>query len=113
MNSSFRWEIDVRNTLAGPPIKGRVRAMAAQHAEALPSFVRSVEIFVLRPIVDDSLRQQCGADFELVTLSPRYEGGRYCLQESPSQLGLSVPESEISFEADTGSYCFASKLVRQ
>src|SRR5437763_799201 len=42
MDSLYVWELDARQTLAGPKVAGRVRAIIAVHGPATSKYVRSV-----------------------------------------------------------------------
>ena len=112
MDSLYRWELNAKHTVAGPIVAGRLRAVISQHADANIRFVKSVELFVLRPIEDRELGAAYGADFELVALSPRYANGNYCLSVEPEDVGLKLPASEVSIDPDSGYRCFSSKLIR-
>ena len=93
----------------GPAVKGRVRALISQHTGATRKFVQTVELFVLRPIQDPGLRKASGAQYYLLSLSPRYEKNQYCLSVRPAEVGLAVPESQIT--KGDGSYCFPRSLL--
>ena len=105
MDSVFIWELEAKRTVAGPGISGRVRATTTQHTEATQQFVGSVKIFVLRPIEDSALRASYGVDYEIVTLSPRYKGNRFCLLVDPKEIGLDVQ----SVQNEHGFYCFSAR----
>lgn len=112
MQGLFVWELEATRTVAGPPLTGRVRALATQHVDATPKFVRSVELFVVRPIDDPAVREAYGADYYLLALSPRHERSTYCLPMNPADIGLDIPSDEIAVDVDSGYYCFARRLVR-
>ena len=112
MQSVYVWEFDATRTITGPPVIGRVKVLATQHTDATSKFVRSVELFVVRPIDDPAVRKTYDAEYYLVGLSPRYERSTYCLPVNPADIGLNIPSSEINVEPDSGYYCFARRLVR-
>jgi hypothetical protein len=112
MQAVYLWEFDAKRTVTGPPVGGRVRVLATQHTDATSKFVRSVELFVVRPIDDPAVREAYGAEYYLVGLSPRYERSTYCLPVNPTDIGLSMPSSEVTVEPDSGYYCFARRLLR-
>jgi len=112
MDSYYLWVMDARKTVAGPPVKGRIMVMAAQHAEATSKFVRSVRLFVVSRINNAETRRNSKADYSLLAASPLYEGGRYCLPMNPNSVGLPIEASHIVQESDSGFFCFPSKLVR-
>jgi hypothetical protein len=111
LDSVFVWEFDATRTVSGPPVTGRVRAIIAAHGEATSKFVRSVELFVVRRIDEPGVREAYGAEYYLVSLSPRYERSRYCISVDARDLGLRIPSDEISVD-ETGYYCFLRRLVR-
>ena len=107
----YVWVIDADRTIVGPRVAGRVRAIFLQHTDARSTFVKSVELFVLRPLKDASLRKSYGADYSLVSLSPRYSEGRYCLSVKPSDVGLDVPASAVVVDAGRGQFCFPAAAL--
>ena len=112
MQAVYVWEFDATRTITGPPVVGRVKVVATQHTDATSKFVRSVELFVVRPIDDPAVRKAYDAAYYLVGLSPRYERSTYCLPVNPQDIGLTLPSSQITVEPDNGHYCFARRLVR-
>jgi len=112
LDSVYLWEFEAKRTVAGEPVVGRVKALFTQHVDATPKFVRSVELFVVRPIDDAAVRQAYGASYYLVGLSPRYEGSTYCLPVRPDEIGLVMSPSDVSVDPDSGYYCFARARVR-
>jgi hypothetical protein len=77
MAANYKWVLDAVRTIVGPQVKGRVVAIASQHTDATEVFVKSVELFILRPIEDRSLRKSSGASYYLLLLSPRYPHDQY------------------------------------
>lgn len=65
----FRWVIDVKETLRGPPVTGRVVAARMQHATAIPSYERRLRTFVLSPIEDPRRRAYLRSDYYLISTS--------------------------------------------
>jgi hypothetical protein len=111
LDAQYVWVLDAGRTLSGPKVTGRVKAIATQHTEATARFVNSVELFILRPIKDASVRRSSRAAFYLVSLSPRDAQGRYCLSVNPSTVGLTLDPSEISVDGDSGSFCFSAAAL--
>ena len=107
MDSLYVWEIDAKRTMAGPRVSGRVRAVISVHGLASSKYVKSVELFVLRPKVNLEASDSNGPQFSLMALSPRYKGGKYCLSMDPRSVGLEV-DSVVS---DEGFYCFSRKQL--
>jgi hypothetical protein len=107
MNCWFRWELVVNRTVAGPSVRGRIRALTLQHTDATSTFVKSVELFVLAPI---GKPDPTGATHTILALSPRHADGTYCVILDPQQLGIPVERSQIIARAD-GSFCFRSRLI--
>jgi hypothetical protein len=113
MDSLHVWVLKVRRTVSGPVVKCTVRALATQHIEATTEFVKSVELFVLRPIDDAAIRNAYGAEYRLVSLSPRYESDKYCLTVNPNDVGLRLESSQIAFDSESGVYCFDRRTLKQ
>jgi hypothetical protein len=109
LDSRYLWIIDATQTAVGPTIVGTVRAVAEQHVDAAPEFVKAVELFVLRPISDVALRETSGAEFQVVALSARDPQGRYCLPVAPGDVGINLPPSEVVTAG--GSYCFSASAL--
>jgi hypothetical protein len=108
MNCWFLWELVVDRTVAGPPVHGRVRALTLQHTDATSTFVKSVELFVLAPMQKSD---PTGATHTILSLSPRYPDGMYCVILDPEQLGIPIDRPQIRARPE-GSYCFNSVLLR-
>jgi hypothetical protein len=112
LDSVYVWEFDAERTVAGPGVSGRVRAVIVQHADATPEFVRSVRLFVVRPIEDLKMRETYDAQYRLLALSPLYRRGKYCLSVSPEEVGLQIAASQIEMDPDSDYYCFPRVLLR-
>ena len=108
----YVWELDAKRTVSGPAVRGRVKAIFAQHVDATAKFVRSVELFVLSRIDDPAIRKQFGVDYSGIALSPLYSGSKYCLPVTPASVGLAIPENKVSIDPNSAYYCFAKSLVR-
>ncbi len=112
MDGDFLWVLRANRTVVGPHVSGRVKAIASQHTEARSEFVRSVELFVLRPIADRQIRKSSGAQYYIVTLSPKDEDGRYCLQVDLEEVGLRIDKADI-VAGDAGAECFSADLLNK
>jgi hypothetical protein len=112
LDSVYLWELEAKRTVSGAPISGRVKALATQHTDATPEFARSVEIFVMRPIDDQAVRERYRADYYILALSPRHDGSMYCLAIDPKEAGLEIADSQVSVDSTSGYFCFAIALVR-
>jgi hypothetical protein len=106
LDAQYLWVLRADRTVAGPPIKGKVRAISMQHTDATQKFVSSVELFVLSRIPSLSSN---GAEFRIIALSPRYPDGRYCLSVDPSIVGLHLDPAKVS--GGEGSYCFDARAL--
>jgi hypothetical protein len=111
MDANYVWVLDADRTVADPSMLGRVRAIAVQHVDATEAFIKSVKIFVLRPIEDTKFRASSGAGYYLVALSPRYSDGCYCLAVKPNEVDLTLSPSQIVVN-DTGAFCFDAKALK-
>lgn len=65
----FRWTIDVKRTLRGPHVTGRVIAVRMQHSTVIPSYESRLRLFVLSPIEDAKRRALLRSDYYLVSTS--------------------------------------------
>jgi hypothetical protein len=111
MDSNYVWVLHADRTVAGPTVTGRVRAIASQHTEATSQFVKSVELFVLRPIQDPSVRKSSGAEYYLVSPSRKNTLGQYCLLVRPADVGLALNAAEVKVDSDNGYFCFSSRVL--
>jgi hypothetical protein len=109
LDATYIWELEAARTVAGPLVKGRIRALISQHTDATRKFVQAAELFVLREIQVPNLRKISGAQYYLLSLSRRYNNDEYCLSMRPADVGLAVPESQIT-ERD-GNYCFSRRFL--
>lgn len=112
LDANFIWVLSARRTIVGPPVRGTVRAIVSQHVAATSKFVRSTELFVLRPIDDPALRKSSHADYYLVDLSPKDSDGRYCLWDKPEEVGLRLKDSDVVVH-DEGQSCFNATLITE
>jgi hypothetical protein len=85
LDALYKWQLQAARTIAGPSVRGRVGALIAQHTDATRKFVRSVELFVLRPIQDPVLRKASGAQYYLLSLSPRYDNDQSACPYAPAR----------------------------
>lgn len=111
LNSIWVWEFDAKRTIAGPKLNGKVRALTEQDASATASYIASVEVFVVRPIRDSKVREKFGVSYRLVSVSPLYHDGKYCLSEEPVKIGLRLSKSQIAVDPASGYYCFNKSLI--
>jgi hypothetical protein len=111
MDGNFVWVLDALHTVSGPTISGRIRALSSQHTYARAQFVKSVELFVLRPIDDPAMRRAAKAKYYLITLSPRDSQGRYCLSLSPAEVGLKLDPADVKLDAVSGGFCFPARAL--
>jgi hypothetical protein len=111
LDANYVWVINAVHTVAGPMISGSVRAFSVQHTRATAQFVKSVELFVLRPIADPAIRRSAKARYYLVTFSSRDAQGRYCLPLSPTEVGLKLTPAEVKVDAVSGDFCFSASAL--
>jgi hypothetical protein len=110
LDANYVWELKAVRTIAGPPVEGIVRAIASQHTQAKSEFVRSVELFVLRPITDQALRKSSRSNYYIVELSAKDSDDRYCLSMQPAKVGLQLDSSQVVANND-GDFCFKANLL--
>jgi hypothetical protein len=111
MDGNFVWILDAVHTVSGPMIRGRIRALSSQHTYASAQFVKSVEIFVLRPIDDPAMRRSARAKYSLVTLSSRDSQGRYCFNLPPAEVGLKLDPAQVKLDAVSRGFCFPARAL--
>jgi hypothetical protein len=110
-NVFFLWTLDVNRTVAGPKVKGRVRALGIAHSGATSKYVRSVELFVLSPITEGSKEMlRTGAKYLIVALSPLYKDAMYCTRMDPLDIGIPIERAQIKVD-ENGSFCFERALL--
>lgn len=96
--------IDVRKSVSGARVSGRVAAAVMQHASLKPSYQASVRLFVLRPIEDPATRARLRVDYYLQSMSaPRQ---MYCLPGDPKELGLVLDATYVASDEHSKGYCF-------
>ena len=106
MNAVFLWTLRANQTLSGPRVKGLVRAVTLQHAQVMPQFVRSFELFVLASIDDAKERAATGARFRILAMSREFENGSFCLNDRPETFGLRVPLGHVDVDPTGQLFCF-------
>lgn len=107
--SGYVWQVRANRTLSGPAVKGTVRIIAASHAQPKDSYVRTVELFVLAPVIqskaaDDSPR------FSLIASSPLYKREKYCISFKPDEVSIPLNDSEVERD-EHGFYCFSKRAL--
>jgi hypothetical protein len=100
----YRWIIEADQTVSGPRLPGRVVAAQMQHVDVTHAFLKSLRLFVLRPIDDQKQRSLLGADYYLVDMSK--PSRMYCLWSDPKAEGLSIDEVFVAGEEHSSRYCF-------
>jgi hypothetical protein len=109
LDSIYLWVIDPAKALAGPKINGRLTAETYQHVGVNRHYLRSLRLFVLRPLTEirDALRAS-DAKYYLVASSPIYKDGSYCISVDPTELGLALKNVRTGSD---GTFCFDHKQV--
>jgi hypothetical protein len=110
--SGFVWLINARRTISGPTVKGKLRIVAASHAQPLDSYVKTVQLFVLAPANEDVAESSSEPRFSMIASSPLYRGGKYCVWFKPSEIGIPLSDAEIERDKH-GAYCFSKKSLLQ
>ncbi len=108
MDAVYSWSINVTKTLAGPEVRGQVRAVTMQHVGVNDRFRKSIRLFVLRPIADADIAHPPDVTYYLMSLSPVYENGSYCLSVDPAAVGLKLKSVTVDEE---GNFCFSHTLL--
>lgn len=104
-----RWTLDVKQTLAGPKITGRIHVVMMQHTEIVGSLFKKELLFVLERIDDPAERKRLHADYKLLEFT--YSQPTYCMSSDPAQWG--IPRDRISKQDNDGevAYCFPDPRV--
>jgi hypothetical protein len=109
-DSLYRWKLIAERTVAGPGISGRVDAVAEQDTAATPQYVGTLKVFLLRPASDlPFLPHFTSAKYYLVSLSPLYKDGSYCLSVDPRE---SAPKLRGVHANSDGTFCFPADQFR-
>jgi hypothetical protein len=106
MDGIFRWIIDPARAVSDPALKGRIRALTFQHTEANDKLFR---LFVLRPLEDIEIPHSPGDKYYLVSASPIYDDGTYCISVDPSASGLQLKHVT---KGNDGYFCFDHHLLK-
>lgn len=107
--SGYVWLVDARQTVSGPIVKGKIRIIAASHAQPKDSYLKTVQLFVLAPIIGDGATHDA-PKFSLVTSSPLYGNGKYCIPFNPSEIAISLNDTEVD-RNEYDAYCFTKKSL--
>jgi hypothetical protein len=109
LDSIYLWVIDPAKDLAGPKINGRVIAETYQHVGGNSHYLRSLRLFVLRPLTEiRDAPHASDAKYYLVASSPIYKDGSYCISVDPTELGLALKNV---WAGSDGTFCFDHKQV--
>ena len=104
LRSWWKSVVNVRKTVHGPYLSGRVAAAVMQHTSMTPRYKRSLRLFVLKPIEDPAQRAKLRVDYYLDDVSEAYQ--MFCLRQDPKESGLKVEETYVAGTDDSKSYCF-------
>lgn len=107
--SGYVWLVDVRRTVSGPIVKGKVRIIAASHAQPKDSYLKTVQLFVLAPIIGGGA-EDGEPKFSLVASSPLYGNSKYCIPFHPSEIAISLNDTEVD-RNKYDDYCFSKKSL--
>jgi hypothetical protein len=108
--SAYVWQINARRTVSGPIVKGKIRIIAASHAQPRDSYLKTVELFVLAPVIQDAAKSDDELRFSLVASSPLYERNKYCIQFKPYEISIPLNDSEVERD-EHGFYCFSKQAL--
>jgi len=104
-----RWTLDVKQTLAGPKVTGRIHVVMMQHAPMADSLFKKELLFVLEHIADPAERKRLHADYKLVEFT--YSEPTYCLSSNPSEWGIASDRiSRRNSDGET-TYCFPDPRI--
>lgn len=109
LDSIYLWVIDPAKSLAGPKISRRVTAETYQHVGVNRRYLRSLRLFVLRPLTEiRDAPHAIDAKYYLVASSPIYKDGSYCISVDPTELGLTLKNVRTGSD---GTFCFDHKQL--
>ena len=103
MDGIYRWVINSMRIVAGPTLKRHIIALDFQHIGVNADYLKSLRLFVLRPIGEVEISHLPGDRYYLVSPSPVYEDGSFCISVDPSASGLRVKNVT---KRNDGSFCF-------
>lgn len=103
--SGYVWQVKARRTISGPIVKGKIRVIAPSHAQPKNSYLKTVQLFVLAPVVGDDAAY--GApEYSLVASSPLYGHDQYCIWPKPSEIAIPLSDTDVVRD-EHGAYCFS------
>lgn len=108
--SGYVWLINARRTVSGPIVKGKIRIVAASHAQPTDSYLKTVQLFVLAPVVGDDAESGNEPRFSLIASSPLYGRDKYCVPFKPSEIAIPLSDAEVERDED-GAYCFSKSSL--
>ena len=108
--SGYVWLINARRTVSGPVVKGKVRIIAASHAQPRDSYLKTVELFVLTPVIGDGAESNDEPRFSLVASSPLYRSDKYCIPFKPSEISIPLNDTEVERD-EYDAYCFSKQAL--
>jgi hypothetical protein len=104
-----RWTLDVKQTLAGPRVNGRIHVVMMQHAPMADSLFEKELLFVLEHIDNPAERKRLHADYKLLEFT--YAETLYCTSSDPRQWGVPSDRIRKQQSDDEVSYCFPDPRV--
>lgn len=112
MNVWYKWTLKVERVISGSQIRGRIVAFRMQHGDYTKAYLDNLKLFVIRPIKDAETKALLSGEYILVDKS--IENKMYCLNQSPTELGLMNVDAYISSEKTSSKYCFpTANLIKK
>jgi hypothetical protein len=103
--SGYVWLVKAGRTVSGPIVKGKIRVIAASHAQPKDSYLKTVQLFVLAPVVGDGAASSV-PKYSLIASSPLYGHDQYCIWPKPSEIAIPLSDAEVERD-EHGAYCFS------
>jgi hypothetical protein len=103
--SGYVWQVKARRTVSGPIVEGKIRIIAASHAQPKDSYLKTVQLFVLAPVGGDGAANDTPR-YSLIASSPLYGHGKYCIWRNPSDIAIPLSDAEVERDKH-GAYCFS------
>lgn len=107
--SGYVWQVKARRTVSGPIVKGKIRVIAASHAQPSDGYLKTVQLFVLAPVAAGDAEKDA-PKYSLIASSPLDGSGRYCVRFNPSEIGIRLSYAEV-MKNERGAYCFSKAAL--
>jgi hypothetical protein len=108
--SGYVWLINARRTVSGPIVKGKIHIIAASHAQPKDSYLKTVQLFVLAPVIGGGAESSNKPRFSLIASSPLYGRDKYCIPFKPSEIAIPLSDTKVE-RNEYDAYCFSKRSL--